>query len=32
MNSDWEKLRRLAMQLFPAGYTERYIFYSRNQL
>ena len=23
MNSDWEKLRRFAMQLFPAGYAER---------
>jgi len=24
MNSDWGKLRRFAMQLFPAGYPERY--------
>lgn len=24
MNSDWEKLRRFAMQLFPAGYAERW--------
>jgi len=24
MNSDWEKLRRYAMQLFPAGYADRY--------
>ena len=23
MNSDWEKLRRFAMQLFPAGYAGR---------
>jgi hypothetical protein len=23
MNSDWKKLRRFAMQLFPAGYAER---------
>jgi len=25
MNSDWEKLRRFAMQLFPAGYAERWV-------
>jgi hypothetical protein len=25
INSDWEKLRRFAMQLFPAGYAERYL-------
>ncbi|SEM22685.1 hypothetical protein SAMN04489760_10745 [Syntrophus gentianae] len=24
MNSDWEKLRSFAMQLFPSGYAERY--------
>jgi hypothetical protein len=23
INSGWEKLRRFAMQLFPAGYAER---------
>ncbi len=23
MNSDWKKLRRFAMHLFPAGYAER---------
>ena len=24
MNSDWKMVRRFAMQLFPAGYAERY--------
>ena len=32
MNSDWEKLRRFAMQLFPAGYAERYVSYLINHL
>ena len=26
MNSDWETLRRFALQRFPAGYAERYIY------
>jgi DNA mismatch endonuclease (patch repair protein) len=29
MNSDWEKLRRFAMQLFPAGYAERWAGHKR---
>ncbi len=32
INSDWKKLRRFAIQLFPAGYAERSVQTAKSNL